>query len=125
MEKGKNVIREKVLPVAKTVAAAAVVTAVLLLILAFLLYKLKFSDNILMIGIGVIYFLANFAAGFIIGKVKEQKRFIWGMAVGASYFVILALVSFLVTQNLFQNGVPAPVGLICCVLGAALGGMVS
>lgn len=125
MERRENVVKDMVLPVIKTVAAVMIVTAVLLLILSFLLYKLRFSDNILLIGIGIIYFLANMAGGFIIGKVKEQKRFIWGMSVGFTYFVILAFVSFLVTQSLFGNGVPALIGFICCIMGGTFGGMIS
>ncbi len=125
MERRENIIRDTVLPVIKTVVAVVVVTIVLLFILTFLLYKLQFQDQTLLIGIGIIYFMANFVGGYIIGKVKQQKRFIWGIAVGFTYFIILAIVSILMTSGIFQNGVPAVIACICCVFGGALGGMIS
>lgn len=125
MEKNHPGVAKAALSVLKTVIAVVIVTIVLLLILAFLLYKLKFSDKIVLIGIGIIYFVANFVGGFIIGKVKEQRRFIWGIAVGVTYFFILGIVSFLITQTFFNNGVPGIIALGCCVGGGALGGMIS
>lgn len=125
MEKREKLIRDLAMPIVKTVTVTVIVTILLLLILTLLLYKLKFSDNIVLIGIGIIYFVSNLAGGFIIGKVKEQKRFIWGMAVGITYFVVLCIVSFLVTQNFFQNGMSPAVAFLCCLLGGAVGGMIS
>ena len=125
METREKILRNMAIPIIKTVIAMVIVTIILLLVLTLMLYKFKFSDNIVLIGIGIIYFISNFTGGFIIGKVKEQKRFVWGMAVGITYFAMLCIVSFLVTQSFFQNGMSPVLGLLCCVLGGAIGGMIS
>ena len=125
MEKKGNAIKENLIPVAKTIVVTAIVTIALLMVLALLLLKAGFEDKTVLIGIGVIYFAANMAGGFIIGKVKEKKRFIWGISVGITYFLVLSLVSFLVTGQVYQGDMPVIAGLLCCVGGGFLGGIIS
>ncbi len=125
MEGKKDSIKEKIIPVLKTIVAAAIVTVLLLMILALLLLKVGFSDKTVLIGIGIIYFIANMAGGFILGRVKEKKRFIWGMAEGFTYFLVLSVVSFLVTGHVYQGEMPVLAGLLCCVGGGFLGGIIS
>lgn len=125
MDKNGNAIKQNLIPIAKTIVVTAIVTIGLLMILALLLLKAGFNDKMVLIGIGVIYFAANMAGGFIIGKVKEKRRFIWGIAVGATYFLVLSLVSFLVTGQVYQGEMPVVVGLLCCVGGGFVGGIIS
>ncbi len=124
MDKKVN-IKDIVLPVLKTVLAVSIVTGVLLVIFAFLLYKFRFGDKVVDGGIITIYFLANLVGGLIIGKAKEQRKFIWGLVVGLTYFFILSVISFMVTGVFFANGVPAIVALLACSIGGTLGGMLS
>lgn len=125
MEKKGNAIKENIIPVAKTIVVTAIVTIAMLMILSLLLLKVGFEDKTVLIGIGVIYFAANMAGGFIIGKVKEKRRFIWGLAVGITYFLVLSLVSFLVTGQVYQGDMPVIAGLLCCVGGGFIGGIIS
>lgn len=125
MEGKKYFIKEKILPVVKTVVAAAIVTVLLLMILALLLLKAGFLDKTVLIGIGIIYFIANVAGGFILGRVKEKKRYIWGIAEGFTYFLVLSLVSFLVTGQVYQGEMPVLAGLLCCIGGGFVGGIIS
>lgn len=73
MDKNGNAIKQNLIPIAKTILVTAIVTIALLMILALLLLKIGFNDKTVLIGIGVIYFAANMAGGFIIGKVKEKR----------------------------------------------------
>lgn len=125
MNKQENTIKSMVVPIVKTVIAVAAVTVIMLLILSLLLYKLKFGDKILLVGIGVIYFVSNLVGGFIIGKVKEQRRFLWGLAVGVTYFLVLTLVSFFVTGEIYQGSMMPVAGFLCCATGGMAGGMLS
>lgn len=125
MEKKGNAIKENIIPVAKTIVVTAIVTIAMLMILALLLLKVGFEDKTVLIGIGIIYFAANMAGGFIIGKVKGKRRFIWGLAVGITYFLVLSLVSFLVTGQVYQGDMPVIAGLLCCVGGGFIGGIIS
>lgn len=118
-------MKTNILQILKAVVAVSVVTAILLLFLSFLLYKLNLSDGIVMAGIIIIYVLANFAGGFIIGKVRGEKKFLWGMIVGLVFFISLSILSLIVTGELYGSGMKALGALAACVAGGMAGGMFS
>lgn len=125
MDRKGNAVKENLIPIAKTIVVTAIVTIILLMILALILLKAGLEDKTVLIGIGIIYSAANMAGGFIIGRVKEKRRFVWGMAVGITYFLVLSLVSFLVTGQVYQGDMPVFAGLLCCVGGGFIGGIIS
>lgn len=118
-------MKRNVLQVLKAVIVVAAVTSVLLLLLAFLLFKFNLSDGLIMAGIIIIYVVSNFVGGFIIGKVRGEKKFIWGIIVGLVFFVSLSVLSLIVTGELYGSGLRALGALAACVIGGMLGGMCS
>jgi putative membrane protein (TIGR04086 family) len=102
-----------------------IVTALVLLILSFLMLKLDLSGAVISGGINFVYIISAFTGGFFMGKKTEQKKFFWGLLIGIAYFIILLLVS------LMMNRVsPLPLGNLFTVfiissLSGMLGGMVS
>ncbi len=104
---------------------AYVVTAAFLFLLAFLLFKLSLSEQIISVGIIATYVLSCFVAGFLAGKKMKQKRFLWGLVMGMAYFGVLFVLSLAmnrtegtVTDALFTT-------MILCTGGGMLGGMLS
>ena len=102
-----------------------ILTAALLLILAFLLYKLHLAEAIVSISIIVIYVVATFFVGFVSGKKMQSRKFMWGLIMGASYFLVLAVISLGVGQSLGTPGTDFFTTLLLCAGGGMLGGMVS
>ncbi len=102
-----------------------VLTACLLLLLAFILYKFRISESIVNIAVIVIYISVTFAAGFIAGKYYKVKKFLWGLVLGSVYFLILVLVSLIggVSDTVIGSGVVTT--WILCAGGGMLGGMLS
>lgn len=102
-----------------------VLTACLLLLLAFILYKFRISESIVNIAVIVIYISVTFAAGFIAGKYYKVKKFLWGLVLGSIYFLILVLVSLIggVSDAVIGSGVVTT--WILCAGGGMLGGMLS
>lgn len=102
-----------------------VLTASLLLLLAFILYKFRISESIVNIAVIVIYIGVTFAAGFIAGKYYKVKKFLWGLVLGSVYFLILVLVSLIggVSDTVIGSGVVTT--WILCAGGGMLGGMLS
>lgn len=102
-----------------------VLTACLLLLLAFILYKFRISESIVNIAVIVIYIGVTFAAGFIAGKYYKVKKFLWGLVLGSVYFLILVLVSLIggVSDAVIGSGVVTT--WILCAGGGMLGGMLS
>lgn len=100
-----------------------ILTAIMLLLLAFLLYKLGLSEGIVSIAISSIYVLSTFLAGFVAGKKLQTRKFLWGMLLGTVYFVVLAVISLLVNQSVGELGNSLLTTLTLCAAGGTLGGM--
>ena len=102
-----------------------IITAFVLLLLSFLMLKLDLSSTVISGGINFVYILSAFSGGFFVGKKTEQKKFLWGLAMGIFYFVVLMLVSILMNRVS-----PLPMGgffvvFIISSLSGMLGGMIS
>lgn len=98
-------------------------TAVVLLLFAYVLYKYKLDDKYVNAAIVVIYVLMTFFAGFVAGKVFKIKKFIWGLILGCAYFMILFCVSAIGGMSDVVLGSKMISTFILCVGGGMLGGM--
>ena len=103
---------------------AWVVTALLLLFMALLLFKLELNESKVSMGITAVYPLSCFFGGLAAGKGGKKKKFLWGLLTGAVYFLILVLLSWNLRAgregyfSLIFTG-------ILCLGGGMLGGMIS
>ena len=61
----------------KSLLFSYILTGVMLVVLAFLLYKLGLSEKIVSIAIIVIYVAATLFAGFVTGKKMQNRRHIF------------------------------------------------
>lgn len=116
-------MKTNILQWSKVLGAMIAVTAILLLLLSFIFYKVNLSDKGIAIGIVIIYVVANFVGGFIIGRIKEENKYKWGAAVGIMFFVVLTFLSMLVTGQLYGSGTKAVWALLACIGGGMVGGM--
>ena len=115
----------KVVFVMKCMLAAYILTAGLLLLLALMLYRFGLSEKTVSICIIVIYIAVTFLAGFIAGKRAGEKKFLWGLAMGSIYFLILTAVSLIVNKGMDDTiGNLVTVFMLCGGSGM-LGGMIS
>lgn len=124
MEKGKA-CQDAAVRLIKSLLAAYIVTGLLLLLLALLLYKLQLSESVVNIGIIAIYVAACFLGGFLEGKMMKTRKFLWGGAFGLLYFTVLAVISLAVGQGFSGSSSHFVTTLILCMAGGTLGGMVS
>ena len=124
MEKGKA-CQDAAVRLIKSLLAAYIVTGLLLLLLALLLYKLQLSESVVNIGIITIYVAACFLGGFLEGKMMKTRKFLWGGAFGLLYFAVLAIISLAVGQGFSGSSSHFVTTLILCMAGGTLGGMVS
>ena len=124
MEK-KMIDSKKLIFVLKCMLAAYLVTAGLLLLLALMLYRFGLSEKVVSVCIILIYIVVTFLAGFIAGKRAGEKKFIWGLSMGCTYFLILTAVSLAVNKGMGDDvGNLVTVFLLCGGSGM-LGGMLS
>ena len=128
MEK-KTVLKQaaggRVMDFIKALLCAYVVTGILLLILALLLYKAGLSEGNVNAGILLTYVISTFSGGFVIGKLTGSRKFLWGLLAGILYFVLLLLISLGIYHSLQGASVETAAAFVLCAGGGMLGGMIS
>lgn len=102
-----------------------VITFLGIVIVALLLLLFQISENMVDIGIIIIYVLSCLGAGFIIGKRTKARKFLWGMVSGTIYFLILLLVSLAMKHSMGNVGSDLATVLLICIGSGTLGGMIS
>ncbi len=126
MEKKKEAGNvQKVLQIVKVLIASYIVTGLVLVLLTTLLYRFEMGEGIISAGVIVAYLLSGFFGGFLIGKKKKEKKFLWGALVGAAYFVVLVVISLLVHRNIQGEIGNFFTTMVMCVGSGMLGGMIS
>ena len=121
----KEIYMEKVIFIIKCMLGAYILTAGLLLLLAFMLYRFGLSEKVVSICIIAVYIIVTFLAGLLAGKREGQKKFLWGLLMGALYFGILVTVSLVVNRGLEDVAGNMMTVFFLCAGSGMLGGMVS
>ena len=105
--------------------ASYFMTAVMLLILALLLYKMDLDEGKVAAGILIIYIVSGFVGGFLAGKGMGSRKYLWGLVVGMLYFIILTGVSAASGHILLQQGLHLFTTMLLCAGSGMMGGMLS
>lgn len=109
----------------QSLLAGYLLTGGALLLLALLLYRFHLGETVVTVGIIVIYILSTFLGGYIAGNKIGSRKFLWGMAVGIAYFVIMLIVSLLMNHQIEDTGSGLFTTILLCAGAGMLGGMIS
>ncbi len=109
----------------KCILFCAILTGIFLLFLAFLMYRLRLSEEIVTACITAIYVIITFFAGFITGKREGSRKFLWGLLAGSIYFIILLILSMVMKTPGNLSTMHTLTVLALCAGGGMLGGMLS
>lgn len=102
-----------------------IISGLLLLLLALLLYKMELSESFVKIGVVVIYVIAGVAGGFAMGKIMREQKFLWGLAAGIIYFAVLFVISAVVKGGIDMEITKIITTMILCGASGMAGGMIS
>lgn len=103
----------------------SVTTGLLILLMSFLFYKTHISDSGINAGVIITYLLSTFIGGFIYGKVKDRRKFLYGIMIGTIYFCVLAVCSYIIGGSIGIAEKDGIIALLCCIGGGMAGGMIS
>lgn len=115
----------KVMRIGKVVLLEYVLTALLLLLVTVLLYRMRLSEKMTLLCVRMIYVVVNLIGGLLIGKAAGNKKFLWGAITGISYFAVISCVSFLIHKGFYMETGTAGIALLLCLAGGLIGGMLS
>lgn len=115
---------DKAVFIIKCMLGAYILTAGLLLLLAFLLYRFGLSEKVVSVCIIAVYILVTFFAGLLSGKRAGKRKYLWGLAMGVLYFGILTVVSLVVNKGLEDVAGNMMTVFFLCAGSGMLGGMI-
>ena len=107
-----------ILQVVKGIVLAYAVSAVLLLVLAFLMFQWDVSEGVIRGGIIFAYVFSCFISGMIVSRYHTGRKYLWGILMGAAYYVIL-----ICNRAIFMSIPGILPALFLCLSGGMLGGM--
>ncbi|MGN1313486.1 MAG: TIGR04086 family membrane protein [Lachnospiraceae bacterium] len=124
-EESRNNLNNICFPILGGLLAAYFITLLGLFIIALLLLQFRLSANTVENGILILYILSVFFAGFLMGKMKKEKKYLWGLLMGIVYYLILLILSLAVQKSLGSGAGEIITIFILCAAGGTLGGMLS
>lgn len=118
-------MKKAALTILKETFIQMIISIILVAIAAFVILKISPSEAVIKIIILVIYGIASFVGGFILGRVMEKRKFLWGAAAGGIYIGILLLASLIVKGSLGTGTIDFVTGIIVSLAAGMVGGMIS
>lgn len=109
----------------KTLLVMYIVTGLLLIFLAFLVSKVEKEEMVARIGVIAIYVISCMLGGFIVGKMKKTRKYLWGILAGSAYVVILLAIGLIIGMGSLPEPVNAITTIGVCMGAGMLGGMIS
>ena len=109
----------------KSLLAAYCITGILLLLLTLAVYKFELGEQIVSAVIIGIYVAANLIGGILIGRYAKQRRFLWGLGLGITYFALLLLITLGVYRTVNGNTANIMTTFLLCAGSGMFGGMIS
>ncbi len=114
----------KTVQMLKSIMISYVLTALLLLALSWILWKMKISIATAGMGILVVYILSCLIGGFVYSGAQEEKKYLGGGLHGFVYFVIVYGISAWWNHSLVVSMPGMLTSLLICVFAGMLGGMI-
>lgn len=115
---------DRLISLFKCLMAAYVITGVLLMITAGLLYKFNLEEKVVDICIIVIYVISSLLMGLLYSKGAKNRRFLWGMGAGFVYFLIICIISSVVEPEFSFVSSSCITTFLICIGSGTLGGMI-
>lgn len=105
--------------------AAYIVSALMLVVLAFAAYKTGMNENVVTVGICVVYFISSMAAGLMAGVKSRTRIAVMGIMAGAVYYAVILLTSFILNKGIASDTRAILTGMALSVFGGFAGGFLA
>ena len=101
------------------------VTFILLMLLALVLYKAQPGEIVTKAWLIAVYVVSGLLGGFLVGKRTKSRKFLWGCLTGGLYFAVLLAVSLALYKGLAGDWMHLAMTFVLCVASGTVGGMIS
>ena len=111
--------------IAKETLIQMIISVILIAMAAFVVLKISPSEMVIKVIILAVYAIAAFVGGFIMGRVMDKRKFLWGAAAGAIYIAIILLAAIIVKGSADARTIGVMSGIIVSLAAGTVGGMIS
>ena len=105
----------------KELLVQIILSTVLVVILAFIVFELSLGDGI--IRILAIYGICSLVGGLILGKNIQKRKFLWGLVAGAIYIGLIMGISFIIRDETGGGAIGLGTGVAVALGFGTFGGM--
>lgn len=120
-----KIILPKALALLKGLFLSVLLTFFLLAVFAFIMLRTDLSAGAENIGLILICVIACFCGGFFCGRKNDTKGFLWGLAVGVIYYILIVIIRLFGGQDITDKIFDAVTAFLYCAASGMLGGMIS
>ena len=113
------------LTILKELLVQMIISVILVAIAAFVVLRVSPSETAVKVIILVIYGISTFVGGFIMGKVMDKRKFLWGALSGALYFAIILVAAIIIKGSPNAGTIGVTSGIIVSLAAGTIGGMIS
>ena len=106
----------------KELLVQIILSTVLVVILAFIVFELSLGDGIIRIMILAIYGICSLVGGLILGNIQKRK-FLWGLVAGAIYIGLIVGISFIIRDETGGGAIGLGTGVAVALGFGTFGGM--
>lgn len=117
-------VKKNLSVIIKALIIGYVITGIILVILAVLLYKLHFGTTAVYIGIIIAYVTSNFVGGYLLANYFQHRRLLQGVAYAGLYFALLLVISVIAEGTMVGSIASAVKVAMLCICSAAFGSIV-
>ncbi len=101
-----------------------ILSGLMLVLLAYLVSKADRQETVARVGVIVIYIVSCLAGGFVMGRWKQRRKFLWGMFAGLLYAAVLIGIAAAIGGGSLPPASFLATVLPICAFSGMLGGMI-
>lgn len=114
---------KKIINILKVLILSYVITALLLLLGAFIMYKAGLGESMVRVITLIIYGVSTISGGLLYAKIMKSRKLLRGALIGLIYYIMLFIVSCIIRRGLPEEIARIPISVGICIIGGALGGL--
>ena len=104
----------------KELLVQIILSTVLVVILAFIVFELSLGDGIMILAI---YGICSLVGGLILGKNIQKRKFLWGLVAGAIYIGLIMGISIIIRDETGGGAIGLGTGVAVALGFGTFGGM--
>ncbi|MDD6339825.1 MAG: TIGR04086 family membrane protein [Butyrivibrio sp.] len=115
---------KKLISILKVMVLAYIITALLLLLGAFIMYKTGTGDKLTRIITLIVYGVSCITAGLVYTRIYKNRKLLRGALAGIIYYAILIVITIIINRGFPQDFGRVVISLTICTISGIMGALI-